>query len=80
MVIEFLKGVTPEQRHQLALGWNWDNGVKILRHVLTDPTTDKATAFHIYWGRGPKWHKQYADRDEALAKARWDIELYDFFR
>ena len=77
MVIEFLKNVTSKERHQLALGWNWDSNLNVLKWIISDPDTDKATALYIYWANGPRWHKQYANREEAMVENAGDISSFD---
>jgi len=77
MVIEFLKTATSKERHQLVLGWNWDSSLNVLKWIISDPDTDKATALYIYWANGPRWHKQYVNREEAMAESPWNISNFD---
>ena len=77
MIIDFLKNVSSKERHQLALGLNWDSNLSVLKWIVNDSATDKATALLIYWKSAPRWRKRYAGRDEVLSECAWEIGEFD---
>ena len=78
--LEFLKTATPEQRHQLLLGWNCDRGCDLLDCIVEAKDTDKATILALYWRLNPKHQKQYKDRDDLLKGQEYlIIDDYDLF-
>lgn len=57
--IEFsrwLHAATPDQWHQSAQSWNWDNGTYRLKWIVEQPTCDLGTALLIFWGSDPFWN------------------------
>lgn len=67
---------TPEELHQLAWHWNWDDGVEVPVWIIQQPHCDRGTAALIYWYATPGWHRQFANRDEVIAH-RADVAVYD---
>jgi len=66
-IIDFLKGSSVKERHQLVNEWNWRGfGIHELKWIANDPDTDKATALQIYWKAGPRINaKIFSDRNEV---------------
>ncbi|AZA98276.1 DUF4274 domain-containing protein [Chryseobacterium joostei] len=63
MVIQFAEKQTPKIWHQMAMEWN---ETSVFLHWLADnPNTDKATALMLYWMSGPRYFKQFKNREEA---------------
>jgi len=56
---------SPEEWHQVACNWNWDDGADELRWIIQQPTCDRGTALLVYWHGGPRYYAQYATRDEV---------------
>ena len=77
-VIGYFKSVGPREWHLSASDWNYDSGREALRWIINNPETEKATALMIYWMSAPAWQKQFADRDDAVAKNSWYAGSYDF--
>jgi hypothetical protein len=69
-----LTQASPEEWHQVAWSWNWDNGVEELRWIIRQPTCDRGTALLVYWYGGPRYFAQYASRDEV---PEYQLEEYD---
>jgi hypothetical protein len=64
-LIKYLEKSSPEEWHQIAWNWNWDNGIEPLLWIIRQPQCNKGTALLIYWYSGPKWLYQYNNRDEV---------------
>jgi len=65
----------PEERHQLTLHWNWDDGIEPLVWIINQPDTDLGTAVHIYWSASPQyWHKKQD------WKSKYEKEMIDFVK
>ena len=80
LVINFLNNATLEQRHQLTIEWNYDDGYDVLNWVVDAKDTDKATILALYWMLCPEYHKQYKDRDDVLKGREYlIIDDYDLF-
>lgn len=56
---------TADEIDTLALGYNWDHGVKFLRWAIKQPQCDKGTALYIYWHGGPEWYSQFTSKKEV---------------
>lgn len=78
--LDYKKLQTPEEWHQLALHWNWDDGVEPLLWVTRQPLCDRGTALYIYWGASPTWLYQFKDRMDVLANEAYSIEIYDLIK
>lgn len=65
---------TPEELHQLAWNYNWDDGVETMRQVALNPLSDQGTALLIYWYNQPGWIYQYAIREEV---PEWAVDSFD---
>ncbi len=57
---EFLAAATPQQRHTFVRRADYDRGEHLVRAVLDDPTTDRATALSAYWILGASYYARYA--------------------
>ena len=66
LVIKFLKTATLEERHQLAIEWNHDDGYDVLNWIVDAKDTDKATILALYWMMEPEYNKQYKDKAHFL--------------
>lgn len=55
---------SPEELHQFAWSYNWDDGLEALRRLVNHPLCDKGTALLIYWRAGPGFLYQYVTVDE----------------
>lgn len=47
---------TPDGRHALVEGWNWDHGSEVLRWIIRQPDTDIATVATVIWRTEPSYH------------------------
>lgn len=75
--LDFLNNATPIEIHQSVIDCNWDDNKLLLNWIRNNPNIDKATILIAYWLSGPRWIKQYIDR-EAAVKARASVYNYDF--
>ncbi|HEX6431379.1 MAG TPA: DUF4274 domain-containing protein [Niastella sp.] len=76
--LEFLSQATPLEIHQSVFTANWDGNRFLLNWIKDNPEVDKATILIAYWKSAPRWNKQYANREEVLEQAGWNINSYDF--
>jgi hypothetical protein len=67
-----------EELHAFASAWNWDLGTWALELIFKNPACEAATALLIYWKSCPEYLLQYADRQEAEAKAEHQLANFDF--
>lgn len=72
---EFLSAATPQQRHTFVRRGSYDGGDALVRHVLDDPTTDRATALAAYWILGACYYSRYATAADAAEHERPTWEL-----
>lgn len=77
ILLRRLPEYAPEMWHQIAMNWNWDNGMDILRWIVSQLACDKGTALLIYWRAGPRYFSQYADRAGVDTS---EVETYDLTR
>lgn len=70
---------TPEECHQLALHWDWDDGVEALQWIVRQPLCDQGTALYIYWAATPNWYYQFKDREDVVARNR-EAATYDLIK
>jgi hypothetical protein len=45
--LDIVMQLTPDDWHEIALHWNWDQGVEVLNWITSQPTCDRATAMII---------------------------------
>lgn len=64
MVLEYAMSAPNRVLHQMAAQWNGAH--EFLEWLVNRPETDKATAVMIYWMSGPRWWKQFSDRQYLL--------------
>jgi hypothetical protein len=84
-VYVFLEKITtPEELHQLAINYNWDDGIGIPDWIIRQPFCDRGTALLVYWHAAPRPNYEYANRDEVLKKrgsiSEYEIEYYDLVK
>jgi hypothetical protein len=77
--ISYKRLTEPEQWHQFALNWNWDDGYVPLQWIIRQENCDAGTALLIYWHATPGYFCQFADRNDVLAQGQ-DIAMYDFVK
>lgn len=64
---------TPEELHYTARSWNWDNGIKELREILSRSDCSLATALLIYWNAEPvDLFSAYENAEEASEESKTD--------
>lgn len=62
---------TPEELHQLAWSFNWDDvGLEAPRAIIRRPDCDLGTAVLLYWHSGPRFYAQYPGEQEVPAHSR----------
>lgn len=61
IIIKYAEKQTPKIWHQMAMEWNETSA--FLNWLVDNPKTDKATALMIYWMSGPRFFKQFKDRE-----------------
>ncbi len=64
---------TPDDRHALAAGMNWDHGFDVFHWIIRQPDTDVATAALIIWQGGVSHHVP----ESAKAPVGYDLRGYD---
>lgn len=62
-IIKYAEKQTPKILHQMAMEWNETSA--FLNWLIDNPKTEKATALMIYWMSGPRFFKQFRDRETA---------------
>jgi hypothetical protein len=55
-LIDRLRAGGPDEWHSFATNWNWDHGIAPLIWITRQPSCDKATAAHFYWGLEPSFY------------------------
>ncbi|TGE28574.1 DUF4274 domain-containing protein [Hymenobacter metallicola] len=78
LLIEWLETVPTSEWHVLAHEWSYDNSKDILRWLIANPRTEKATALMIYWMAGARFYKQYGSAKEARARAAYEGAWWEF--
>jgi hypothetical protein len=64
IIINYVKTKSPKIWHQMVMEWNWDNSSTFLNWLINNALTDKATALMIYWKSGPRYSKQFKNKEE----------------
>ncbi|OJW00816.1 MAG: hypothetical protein BGO39_20485 [Chloroflexi bacterium 54-19] len=71
---------TPEELHQLAWKYNWDDGAGIPDWIIKQPFCDRGTALLLFWRAAPgPCYYAYANREE-LSQTKtllFDLDFYD---
>lgn len=62
------RATTPEELHQRALAFNWDDGAAAASRIALDPNCDRATALLMYWRGSPHYYRRYAEPGDAPAR------------
>ena len=75
ILIRYLLQSGPEDWHQIALHWNWDQGNAPLWWIIQQSTCDRGTALLLYWRGGPPWYTRYATHDDVPDWARPGFDL-----
>ena len=70
-LVEWLESVPTADWHAFVHQWNFDNADDILRWLVDNPRTERATALMIYWMKGARFFKQYATAADARAVAAY---------
>ncbi|HMA36315.1 MAG TPA: DUF4274 domain-containing protein [Chloroflexia bacterium] len=68
---------TPEELHQLAWNYNWDDGEQVPAWIIRQSFCDRGTALLLYWRTSPRWYYQYASRDEI---SKYAVGSYDLLK
>ena len=68
-------GPTPEDLHQRALAFNFDDGTTAARAIALHPDCDRATTLLMYWRNSPHHYRRYAEPGDAPAHARDAVTL-----
>lgn len=76
MILGFLETATPEELHVYGASSNYDGNSAGISWLIDNPKIDKATALLVYWYLGAAWYVQYANEDEAVAEASYNLEPY----
>lgn len=81
----FLQQITtPEELHQLAINYNWDDGIGIPDWIIRQPFCDRGTALLVFWRAAPRPYYGYANRDEVLKKQGGifddEVDYYDLVK
>lgn len=50
---QWMHAASPDQWHQAAQSWNWDNATHWLKWIVEQPQCDLGTALHIFWASDP---------------------------
>jgi hypothetical protein len=58
--LRVVAGMTAEQLHAFARGYNWDDGFAAPRAVLASPRCERGTALLIYWAAGGPFDEKTA--------------------
>lgn len=66
---------TPEDLHQRALAFNFDDGTAAARAIALHPDCDRATALLMYWRGSPQHYRRYTTPGEAPDHARDAVTL-----
>ena len=65
--------------HQVALTWNWDNGVETLNWILDQPSCDRGTAIALYLLGEPGFYaEKFASLDEMRAADHFGVKNAEF--
>lgn len=64
-LIDWMGDKSPDERHQVAVLYNWDHGDAPLLWILGQPDCDRATAFMLFWLSAPSSCLNYATEAEA---------------
>lgn len=65
-ILAYAKQASPKELHQMVMEWNWDNADPFLTWLTDNSATDKGTILMIYWRYGPRYYKQFADRETMM--------------
>jgi hypothetical protein len=52
-MLSWLPDQTPAVWHQIAMSWNWGDGIEPLDWIVAQPNCDKGTAQTIFWNGEP---------------------------
>jgi len=52
---EFLQSASVEERHAVALSWNYDQGYEAPAWICSRPDCDRGTAVRVLWGLHPEF-------------------------
>lgn len=78
-VIEYAKGVSPKEWHQMAMDWNYDSSKIFLEWLVDNQQTEKATILMIYWMSSPKHGFTYQKKmEENYSSGFYTNEMISF--
>lgn len=69
-VLDLIKQMAPDDWHEIALRWNWDDGVGELDWITSQPDCDRATALYVLCRGNPGYVAANPRRSEPTG--RWD--------
>ena len=76
-MIAWMSGKSPEHRHFIAMGLNWDFAEPALDWVVRQPNCDIATAVELFWLANPDELLCYPTGDSVKFYEAW---AFDFVR
>ena len=62
-LLTYLAQASPDEWHQVAWNWNWDNPSDAIYWIIRQPTCDRGAALLAYWCATSRYFAQYATRD-----------------
>jgi Domain of unknown function (DUF4274) len=74
-LLEWLPTQSPAVWHEVAVGWNWDNGIEPLDWIIRQKGCDAGTAQHIFWlGNVDSFEERTGGRSDV---PHYRLDLYD---
>ena len=70
--------LSPAERHQFVLNFNFSDEQEPLTWIARQPDTDAGTALALYWSLDPAYWSQYANTKEASAQV--GFPSYELFK
>ncbi len=64
-MIDWLARQSPDVWHEVASNLNWDNSIRVLDWIVSQPACDRGTAARIFWYANPLYYMR------ALATGEW---------
>lgn len=74
----FLQQASSEDLFQSVISSNWDDNELLLTWILNHDEVDQAVVLAVYWMSGPRYLKQFKNRQAVLTEASWLLDRYDF--
>lgn len=76
--LTFLESATPLEIHKSVATSNWDGNDFLLNWLKDNPKSDKGTVLMAYWYSGPRYKKQYVNREDCQKRDSWLLDDFDF--